>query len=101
MQKQIELGAWGDKADPTDRTYEEWNPAYDMREFETFPGAVGSPTSFFEWVAPADGDYYVTIASNCGKYTALLLCLLLLLIHILKSSSSSPRPPTRENCNSL
>eukprot|EP01050_Picozoa_sp_SAG11_P017928 SAG11_NODE_2640_length_3140_cov_2.031897_1_plen_809_part_10 len=66
MQKRIELGPWGDTA-AGDHTYAQYAPDYDIKEYKSFPGRDGPSTDYFAWVAPASGDYYLTITANCDE----------------------------------
>jgi hypothetical protein len=81
MEREIKLGDW-DVTQPGHHSYEEYNPDYDVREYKN-PGlghwqCVGScrvspdgmseqfsAAGHWKWTAPADGDYFVTITSNC------------------------------------
>eukprot|EP01043_Picozoa_sp_COSAG02_P022655 COSAG02_NODE_1184_length_14008_cov_44.301963_6_plen_711_part_00 len=81
MEREIKLGDWV-ITEPDHHSYEDLNPDYDVREYKN-PGlghwlCVGScrlspdgrseqfPTAgHWKWTAPASGDYYVTISSNC------------------------------------
>lgn len=81
MEREMKLGDW-DITEPDHHSYEDLNPDYDVREYKN-PGlghwlCVGScrlspdgrsqqfPTAgHWKWTAPASGDYYVTISSNC------------------------------------
>ena len=45
--------------------YVEVNPDYDMKKYELFPNEKYPTTHQWEWVAPSNGQYVVTITSNC------------------------------------
>ena len=66
MMREIRLGTWIETI-PSHHPFVEYNPEYDIKEYHTFPGEEDATTGHWKWVCPADGDYFITITSNCDE----------------------------------
>jgi hypothetical protein len=64
MMREVKLGSF-DPTLPSHHTFHETTPDYDLKEYETFPGADYAATGHWRWVCPAAGEYFITLTSNC------------------------------------
>lgn len=64
MSHEFIIGNWGSTPEG-DQTYPQLNSDFYLKKYRFFPGEDNPTRAHWAWVAPADGDYYVTITSNC------------------------------------
>ena len=64
MSEKFVLGDWGKKR-PGNQAYDQYNPDFDLQQYEMFPDERYPTDHTWEWVAPSNDDYVLIITSNC------------------------------------